>query len=168
MVLGLLRWGVRSCLMSYLNGVGNSLKLIRYIPPFPILSLPFLGSIDITKLVWLTASSLPTLQILGCCVLSLRTKDPVTCKVTTIDDLAEVRRICHRLQSKVLRSPETVYAHRWEESDLVIFHNWGVWHSITGQLGDGNSEDDRGRRSMWQCTLAGSQAPLSWRSSHPN
>lgn len=91
------------------------------------------------------------LQILGCCVHSLRTKDPKTGEVTRIDDLAETRRICYELQKKVMK-PQHVYAHRWEEGDLVIFHNHGVWHSITGQLG-------RTRRLMWQVTMRSGKEP---------
>lgn len=90
----------------------------------------------------------PSLQIAGCCVLALHTLDPATNKVTTISDLAEVRRICRTLQKRAL-SPETVYAHRWREGDLVVFHNRGVMHSITGQLAQHAQ-----RRLLWQCNLA--------------
>ena len=36
--------------------------------------------------------------------------------------------------------------------DLVIFHNQGVLHSITGQLKDE-------KRLMWQCIMASSAPP---------
>ena len=45
-----------------------------------------------------------------------------------------------------------VYAHRWEKGDLVIFHNYGVWHSITGQIKDA-------KRLLWQCTMTSGTAP---------
>lgn len=93
----------------------------------------------------------PHLQILGCCVHSLRTTDPKTGEVTTISDLAETRRICYEMQRKVVK-PEHVYAHHWEEGDLVIFHNYGVWHSITGQLG-------KTQRLMWQVTMRSGKEP---------
>ena len=93
----------------------------------------------------------PHLQILGCCVHSLHTKDPKTGAAAVIDDLGEVRRVCYNLQKKVMK-PQYVYPHRWEEGDLVIFHNYGVWHSITGQLGDSP-------RLMWQVTMKSGKEP---------
>ncbi|KAK8209941.1 hypothetical protein BKA81DRAFT_378878 [Phyllosticta paracitricarpa] len=43
----------------------------------------------------------PHLQILGCCVYSLRTTDPKTGQVTENTDLDSVRKTCHRLLSHV-------------------------------------------------------------------
>lgn len=97
----------------------------------------------------------PSLQILGCCVYSLVTTDPKTGIVTTISNLAEARRICYEMQKPVVR-PEHVYAHRWEEGDLVIFNNYGVWHSITGQLG-------AEKRLMWQVTMRSGKGPVGAR-----
>ena len=37
---------------------------------------------------------------------------------TTIDNLTKARRIYYKLQKKLLR-PKKIYAHRWEEGDLV-------------------------------------------------
>ena len=86
----------------------------------------------------------PHLQIAGCCVFSLTTRDPKTRQEIIISDVEQVRRICHRLQSKVY-TPETVYAHAWEKGDLVMFHNRGVMHSISGQLSHLQE-----RRLLWQ------------------
>ncbi|KAH7028929.1 alpha-ketoglutarate dependent xanthine dioxygenase [Microdochium trichocladiopsis] len=94
----------------------------------------------------------PLLEILGCCVYALRTKDPQTGQVTEISDLARVREIVHGMQKKVLRRPEYIYAHAWEEGDLVVFHNKGVWHSITGNL-------DGVERILWQCTMESGVEP---------
>ncbi|RMZ25798.1 hypothetical protein D0859_10151 [Hortaea werneckii] len=99
----------------------------------------------------------PHLQILGCCVRALRTKDQKTGVVATIDDLDEVRSICHRFQSRVY-TPENVYAHRWQKGDLVIFHNRGVMHSITGQLARHPE-----RRLLWQCNMASLAEPEAYR-----
>lgn len=110
-------------------------------------------------MVWKNPSNgQPHLQILGCCVLALRTRDPQTGKTTTIDDLDEVRQICHGFQIKVYH-PENVYAHRWKKGDLVIFHNRGVMHSITGQLAQRPE-----RRLLWQCNMASSAEPEPYRS----
>ncbi|KAL5119250.1 hypothetical protein ACEQ8H_002737 [Pleosporales sp. CAS-2024a] len=93
------------------------------------------------------------LQIAGCCVYALTTVDPRTGNKTVVSDLAEVRRICHRLQKKAYR-PENVYAHRWEKGDLVMFHNRGVMHTISGQLAQYQE-----RRLLWQCNMASSSPP---------
>lgn len=97
-------------------------------------------------MVWRTPS--PSLQIAGCCVQSLHTRDPSTGAITTISDLAEARRICRNLQRRAY-SPSTVYAHRWREGDVVVFHNRGVMHSITGQLAQHEQ-----KRLLWQCSMA--------------
>ncbi|TID22666.1 alpha-ketoglutarate dependent xanthine dioxygenase-1 [Venturia nashicola] len=98
----------------------------------------------------------PHLQILGCCVYALTTTDPKTGQKTTITDIQEVRRICHGLQSKVYR-PENVYAHDWKEGDLVLFHNRGVMHSISGQL-----ETWPEKRLLWQCNMASGAVPKAY------
>lgn len=102
-------------------------------------------------------NGMPHLQILGCCVYSLTTTDPATGKSTVIDDIQEVRRICHTFQSKVY-APENIFAHRWEQGDLVIFHNRGVLHSISGQL---SKYPDR--RLLWQCTMASTALPKAYK-----
>ena len=70
-----------------------------------------------------------------------------------IDDLEKVREIVYRLQRPGI-SPERVYAHDWEEGDLVVFHNRGVLHSVVGAFG---KEEVRVFR---QCNIAGSQMPI--------
>ncbi|KAM7214126.1 hypothetical protein V8F06_010502 [Rhypophila decipiens] len=69
-----------------------------------------------------------------------------------VEDLAEVREIIHRLQRPGIR-PELVYAHDWEEGDLVLFHNRGVLHSVVGAF----AEDEV--RLFRQCNVAASQFP---------
>lgn len=98
----------------------------------------------------------PHLQILGCCVYKLTTTSPQTGQTTVIDDISEVRRICHGLQRKVY-TPENVYAHEWREGDLVLFHNRGVMHSISGQLALFGE-----RRLLWQCNLASGAFPRAY------
>lgn len=72
---------------------------------------------------------------------------------TVIDDLAEVREIVHRLQRPGI-APRLVYAHDWEEGDLVLFHNRGVLHSVVGAF----AEDEV--RLFRQCNIAASEPPL--------
>jgi alpha-ketoglutarate-dependent taurine dioxygenase len=52
---------------------------------------------------------------------------------TTIDDVAEVREIVHRLQRPGI-APELVYAVDWEEGDMALFNNRGVLHTVTGSF----------------------------------
>ena len=70
-----------------------------------------------------------------------------------IDDLSEVREIVHRLQRPGI-APGLVYAHDWEEGDLVLFNNRGVLHSVVGAF----AEDEV--RLFRQCNMAASEAVL--------
>jgi xanthine dioxygenase len=70
-----------------------------------------------------------------------------------IEDLEEVRRIVYELQRPGI-APEHVYAHDWEEGDLVLFNNHGVLHSVVGAFG----KDEV--RLFRQCNLAASQPPV--------
>ena len=70
-----------------------------------------------------------------------------------IDDLKTVREIVHRLQRPGI-APGFVYAHDWEEGDMVLFDNWGVLHSVVGAF----AEDEV--RLFRQCNLAASEAPV--------
>lgn len=94
------------------------------------------------------------LQIAGCCVYALSTVNKNTGEKSVISDLAEVRNICHKLQAKSY-TPQNVYAHAWQEGDLVMFHNRGVMHSISGQLAQYKND----RRLLWQCNMASSGSP---------
>ncbi|EYE91996.1 TauD/TfdA family dioxygenase [Aspergillus ruber CBS 135680] len=69
---------------------------------------------------------------------------------TVVDDLKTVREIVYNLQRPAI-SPQYVYAHDWEEGDLVLFNNRGVLHSVVGAFGDGEV------RLFRQCNLAASE-----------
>lgn len=71
---------------------------------------------------------------------------------TVVDDLAEVRETVHRLQRPGI-APGKVYAHDWEEGDLVLFHNRATLHSVVGAFGEGEV------RLFRQCNVAGSRLP---------
>lgn len=43
-----------------------------------------------------------------------------------------------------------VYTHSWRPNDLVLFHNRGLLHSVTGAF----QPDEK--RAFWQCNLASS------------
>lgn len=78
-----------------------------------------------------------------------------------MDDVEQVRKTVYEMQKKIYAA-ENLYAHRWEEGDLVIFHNRGVMHSITGQLEKHAPEEKK--RLMWQCTMTSNAAPQPFRS----
>jgi alpha-ketoglutarate-dependent taurine dioxygenase len=61
-------------------------------------------------------------------------------------------------------APENIYFHRWQEGDLVIFHNRDVVHSITGELNAPSGDDDPEKRLLWQCTMASSTKPEAYNS----
>lgn len=91
----------------------------------------------------------------------LTTRDPATGTFTVIDDVEEVRKIVYHFQKRIWAA-ENIYAHRWEEGDLVVFHNRGVMHSITGQLAK-HKEDESKKRLMWQCTMTSGTPPAAFR-----
>ncbi|KAK7748916.1 Alpha-ketoglutarate-dependent xanthine dioxygenase xan-1 [Cytospora paraplurivora] len=71
---------------------------------------------------------------------------------TVIDDLEEVRETVYRLQRPGI-APDKVYAHEWQEGDLVLFHNRGLLHSVVGAF----AEDEV--RLFRQCNVAASRLP---------
>jgi len=72
---------------------------------------------------------------------------------SVIEDLKEVREIVHQLQRPAI-SPQFVYAHDWEEGDLVLFNNQGVLHSVVGAF------TEQEVRLFRQCNIAASEPPL--------
>ena len=70
-----------------------------------------------------------------------------------IDNLDEVRETIYRLQRPAI-SPQFVYAHDWQEGDLVLFNNHGVLHSVVGAF----AEDEV--RLFRQCNLSASAPPV--------
>lgn len=118
----------------------------------------------------LDASSLPPIDPAMVQILPLCWRNPATGKLalqihpsavrrlhladgTVVEDLKEVRDTVYRLQRPGI-APARVYAHDWEEGDLVIFHNRGVLHSVVGAF----AEDEV--RLFRQCNIAGSELPV--------
>ncbi|CDO94289.1 unnamed protein product [Kluyveromyces dobzhanskii CBS 2104] len=88
------------------------------------------------------------LQVHGCCIHQLVLPDG------TVLELEDARKEVYRLMRPAIH-PDNVYAHAWDKGDLVIFHNRGVWHSVTGQFQDGE------RRLMHQCNIASGTDPVT-------
>ncbi len=117
-------------------------------------------------MVWRNpGSDRPFLQVHGCCVYTLTTRDPATGTVTVMDDVDQVRATVYAMQRRIWQAGH-IYAHRWQEGDLVVFHNRGVMHSITGQLAQYQKDatvGDANKRLMWQCTMTSGTAPKAFR-----
>ena len=118
----------------------------------------------------LSESELPAIDEGKIQVLPMCWKNPVTGKLavqihpsavrkihlkdgSVIDDLAAVRETVHRLQRPGI-APGLVYAHDWEEGDMVLFHNRGVLHSVVGAFAPEEV------RLFRQCNIAASEPPL--------
>jgi len=118
----------------------------------------------------LEAADLPAFAPADICVLPMAWRNPVTGQLalqihpsavrrihcgdgSTIDDLAEVRRIVYELQRPAI-APKYVYAHDWQEGDMVLFNNHGVLHSVVGAF----AEDEV--RLFRQCNMAASEPPV--------
>lgn len=87
------------------------------------------------------------LQAHGCCVWRLERANG------EVLELKDARKELYRLMRPSI-APKNVYAHSWNAGDLVIFHNRGVWHSVTGQFKPGE------RRLMHQCNIASGVDPV--------
>ncbi|CAH6719604.1 putative alpha-ketoglutarate-dependent xanthine dioxygenase Xanap [[Candida] jaroonii] len=94
------------------------------------------------------------LQIHGCCLFKLHTK--LNGETTTLT-LEQSREKVHSLMRPAIE-PENVLAHGWNQGDLVIFFNRGVWHSVTGEFKGVNQGADE-KRLMHQCNIASGADP---------
>lgn len=118
----------------------------------------------------LQPSELPPVDLSKIQILPMLWKNPVTGQLalqihpsavraihlsdgTVLDDLKQVREIVHALQRPGIR-PQYVYAHDWEEGDLVLFNNRGVLHSVVGAF----APDEV--RLFRQCNIAASEPPV--------
>ncbi|KAG5358403.1 putative dioxygenase [Yarrowia sp. B02] len=87
------------------------------------------------------------LQAHGCCVHKIERKNG------EVLELEAARKELYRIMRPNI-DPKYVYAHSWKAGDLVLFHNQGVWHSVTGQFAPGE------KRLMHQCNIASGVDPV--------
>ncbi|KAH3674467.1 hypothetical protein WICMUC_003305 [Wickerhamomyces mucosus] len=87
------------------------------------------------------------LQAHGCCVYKIHRANG------EVLELEEARKELYRIMRPAISS-KNIYSHGWSKGDLVIFHNRGVWHSVTGQFNEGE------RRLMHQCNIASTSDPV--------
>ena len=71
-----------------------------------------------------------------------------------IDDVAEVRRFILGIQNRILR-PEYILLAPAEEGDLVVWDNYGLFHSAV----DYPNPEKLGSRTMHQANIGGSIGP---------
>ncbi|TVY37065.1 putative dioxygenase [Lachnellula subtilissima] len=124
----------------------------------------------ITDDLELPASELPPINEKDIKILPMCWKNPVTGNLSVqihpsaikaihlpsgevMTDLKEVRELVHRLQRPAI-SPQYIYAHDWEEGDLVLFNNQGVLHSVVGAF----SPEEK--RLFRQCNMASSEGVM--------
>jgi alpha-ketoglutarate-dependent taurine dioxygenase len=106
------------------------------------------SKIEILPMVWKNPQTGKlAVQIHPSAVRKLHLKDG-----TVIDDLEKVREIVYNIQRPGI-APQLVYAHDWEEGDLVLFHNRGVLHSVVGAFAPEEV------RLFRQCNVAASSFP---------
>lgn len=92
--------------------------------PYPELPAIDESKVKILPMAWRNpVTGKLALQVHPCAIEKLHLKNG-----TVVDDLKEVRRIVHDLQRPGI-APKYVYAHDWEEGDLVLFNNQGSIHS---------------------------------------
>lgn len=136
--------------MSPAKSRPTGLGLLSQSKELPSSSLPAIDPsfIQILPMLWLNPhTGKPALQIHPSAIRRLHLADG-----SVIEDLEEVREIAYRLQRPGI-DPKRVYAHDWQEGDLVVFHNRGVLHSVVGAFGE------KEVRVFRQCNIAGSKMP---------
>ncbi|KAF2401474.1 Clavaminate synthase-like protein [Trichodelitschia bisporula] len=137
--------------MSGAKSRSDGLGMVTEGLEIPLVDLPPIeeDKIQILPMVWKNpVTGGLALQVHPSAVRKLHLKDG-----TVIEDLAVVREIVHRLQRPGI-APRFVYAHDWEEGDLVLFHNRGVLHTVVGAF----AEDEV--RLFRQCNVAATELPV--------
>ncbi|EAW11004.1 TauD/TfdA family dioxygenase [Aspergillus clavatus NRRL 1] len=139
--------------MSGARALPTGLGLFSEDREIPLADLPPIeeDKIKILPMVWKNpVTGKPALQVHPAAVRKIHCADG-----RVIDDLREVREIVYKLQRPGI-SPEHVYAHDWEEGDLVLFYNRGVLHSVVGSFRDDEV------RLFRQCNLAASEGVVPY------
>jgi len=136
--------------ISEAKATSDGLTMINEGKELPLNELPEWEESKIKKLplVWTNPiTGEHHLQAHACCVWKLERSNG------EILELEDARKELYRIMRPAI-SPKNVYAHSWESGDLVIFHNRGVWHAVTGQFKPGE------KRLMHQCNIASGVDPV--------
>ncbi|KAM0755092.1 Clavaminate synthase-like protein [Meredithblackwellia eburnea MCA 4105] len=109
--------------------------------------------LKVYPLVWTNpVTGEKSLQVHSVAVWKLHLKSSPDAPVTTVDDLAEVRKILYKLQRPAVE-PHYIFAPPYKKGDLVMFYNRGVYHSAT------DYPESYGTRTMLQAHVACSYPP---------
>lgn len=137
----------------YINNAkatSDGLTMVSEGKEVPLDELPEWEESKIKKLplVWTNPETKePHLQVHGCCVYKL-----INNKTGEVLELELAREKVHKFMRPAI-SPSKVYCHPWNEGDLCIFFNRGVWHSVTGEF------PEEEKRLMHQCNVASGLDP---------
>jgi alpha-ketoglutarate-dependent taurine dioxygenase len=90
----------------------------------------------------------------GICARKLFIRSSVDEEPKVMDDVAEIRAFLHQIQSRILR-PEYICLPPMEEGDMVIWDNYGLFHSAIDY-----PLEKYGARTMHQANIGASQGPV--------
>ena len=104
-------------------------------------------------MVWLNpVTGEKAFQVHGICARKLFVRSSPDNQPRVIDDVVEVRRFLDNIQRRILK-PEYIWLPEVEEGDIVMWDNYGLFHSAV------DYPDKFGSRSMHQANIGASVGP---------
>ncbi|KAL4881027.1 hypothetical protein BJY04DRAFT_218546 [Aspergillus karnatakaensis] len=111
------------------------------------------GSVKTYPMVWLNPlTGEKAFQVHGICARRLFLRSSLAEKPQIVEDVAEIRKFILGIQSRILK-PEHILLAPIEEGDMVIWDNYGMFHSAV------DYPISMGPRSMHQANIGGSIGP---------
>lgn len=120
-------------------------------------------------MVWINPLGQKALQVHGIAVRKMFLKATPTSEVKVVDEVAEIRKLLHSWQERVIR-PEYVFCAPVEEGDVQMWDNWSMFHSgidYPDQYGPRSksycfpyTRNANRRAAMHQANLAASDSPV--------
>jgi len=106
-------------------------------------------------LVWVNpVTGEKAFQVHGICARKLFLRSSAEEEPEVVDDVVEIRALLHKIQSRILR-PEYICLPRIEEGDMVMWDNYGCFHSAVDY-----PLDKYGPRTMHQANIGASKGPV--------
>jgi len=106
-------------------------------------------------LVWVNpVTGEKAFQVHGICARKLFLRSSAEEEAKVVDDVVEIRALLHKIQSRILR-PEYICLPRIEEGDMVMWDNYGCFHSAVDY-----PLDKYGPRTMHQANIGASKGPV--------
>ncbi|KAL2840591.1 hypothetical protein BJX68DRAFT_271540 [Aspergillus pseudodeflectus] len=111
------------------------------------------GSVKTYPMVWVNPlTGEKAFHVHGICAKKLYLRSSADQEPRIVDDIAEIRRFVLNIQSRILK-PEYILLAPAEEGDVIIWDNYGVFHSAV------DYPIKLGPRSMHQANIGGSVGP---------